>query len=462
MEQSAVLELPSLNSPVPSYRSTVSETERVPVWAREVAASLQDRQNVSRASSIISTRTKTSTDTAQEDARSVDLNIDGIYFRINRDGSRVTTSDYRDTLPPYSPKIEAGGTSNGCNRDEQGLDASDGQLVTTEMAHQGPEILRHLQVPRSQYPSYRHLGDPSSIVARDIGATADTSLSRNLSFTPGKDIISVAKKRTVSQNDIPNVIPRKPLDLAYRLRRRNGIRLPTLVTNLTNDTDDQQDRSSGGQYLYPASASPHGQYPHSADPILGNDTHSFIQRPRSPMFIGRDAPGLFPSPSGMTSFTQPPPLSDDQTTVGARTPIVHEEGYADTYPPPPMESENDISVHYTRLIRTIDRDNRKALHERDKEMATLRERLNEQDTIYRQQLRARDFIIDDLKNRIAHLESTTEATVERACNSIEDTWENRWKDRDFHLMERMQRLENDLMMERQRFTPRGKNPQNGG
>lgn len=115
-----------------------------------------------------------------------------------------------------------------------------------------------------------------------------------------------------------------------------------------------------------------------------------------------------------------------------------------------MESENDISVHYTRLIRTIDRDHRKALHERDKDMAKLRERLNEQDTIYRQQLRGQDFIIDDLKSRLAHLESTTEARVEKACNAIEDIWESRWKDRDFHLMERMHRIETDAQAAVQR------------
>lgn len=127
--------------------------------------------------------------------------------------------------------------------------------------------------------------------------------------------------------------------------------------------------------------------------------------------------------------------------MAGSSPAHIEEGYAEAYPPPAMESENDVSIHYTRLIRTIDRDHRRALHERDQQLASQRERLHEQDTIFRQQLRARDFIIDDLKTRIAHLESSAEAQVEEACHAVEDVWEARWKDRDFHLTERMRRME---------------------
>ncbi len=84
------------------------------------------------------------------------------------------------------------------------------------------------------------------------------------------------------------------------------------------------------------------------------------------MFIGRNASGLFPSSSPTAPHaTQPPSLPDDQRTITAHSPARIEEGYADSYPPPPMDSENDI-------------------------------------------------------------------------------WENRWKDRDFHLMERMRRMETDL------------------
>jgi hypothetical protein len=113
-------------------------------------------------------------------------------------------------------------------------------------------------------------------------------------------------------------------------------------------------------------------------------------------------------------------------------------------PPEDMDSENNVSNHYTRMIRFMDRDYRRALHARDKEMAELRERLNEKDIVYRQELRARDFLIEDLKKRLEHLEETTETEIERARNQVEDLWESRWKDRDFHLRERMQRMESEM------------------
>lgn len=443
-----VPDVPFITSPVPSYRSNVSENEQIPLWAREVTTSLQDRQRASRASSIISTRTKISTNSAPEDARSIDLNIDGVYFRINRDGSRITTSDFRDTLPRYSPSFEAEVVNGDCSGHGHLQNRRNDRSATTEMAGHEAEPLRHLLPPRVL--SYQNSAEhPSTSQNSSASSVTETGLSRNLSFTPGKDMISVTKRRAVSQNDVPNssTIPRKPVDSGSPLRRRNGVRLPTLITNLAND---QQPQNGGAQHSAVSPMSPHHRYPHSADPTLGNDNHSFLRTPGSPMFIGRDAPGFFPPPPMIPNSTHPSSLSDDQTTVGAQSPARLEEGYAETYPPPPMESENDISVHYTRLIRTIDRDHRKALHERDKDMATLRERLHEQDTIYRQQLRGRDFIIDDLKSRLAYLETTTEATMEKACNAIEDLWEARWKERDFHLLERMRRMETDLQVAIQR------------
>ena len=446
MERLSVSDVSSITSPVPSYRSTASENDRVPVWARKVAASVQNRNRMSRASSIISTTTKLSTNTAEEDAGSIDLNIDGVNFRINRDGSRITTNEFRDTLPPYIPRLQTSGESGVPNRNQQDPDGRDDQSVTTETGDRRSELNRGLLSPRDQ-PSSPGVF-PEHISDAQIGrrrATTDNRLSRNPSFTPGDDTISVVQRRTVSQNDVPSLtsVPRKPIHPNARLRRRNGVRLPSLVTGLT---DDQQYRHVGGHLSAQHSASPDYRYPRSADPTLGNDNHAFVQRSPSPMFIGRDAPGLFPSTPRMPFSGRPPPLSDDQTTMTAHSPAIHEEGYAETYPPPPMDSENDISVHYTRVLRSIDRDHRKALIEQDKEMAKLRERLHEQDTVYRQQLRGRDFIIDDLKSRIAHLETGTEATVEKACNSVEELWESRWKDRDFHLMERMRRMETDLQM----------------
>lgn len=459
MDECSALEVPYIASPVPSYRSNLSENQQAPLWTRELANSLESRRRASRASSIVSTRTATSTNTALEDARSIDLEIDGVHFRINRDGSRITTSNFRDTLPPYSPQFRVEGFDDGSSGSRLGQDNGVVRSDTTQTTDMRSMTVPNLPPPRPQHSSHLDPGNPiSNLPTSDSRATADASLGRNLSFTPGRETISVTKRRAISENDVPKItaIPRKPLDPSSHLCRRNGIRLPTLITNLTDGGNDYHPQSIESQSTFSKSTSPHARYPRSADPTLGNDNHSYLQTPRSPMFTGKNAPGLFTSPLAQTS-SQPPPLpslpsspDDDTRTITANSPATIEEGFAETYPPPAMESENDISVHYTRLIRTIDRDHRRALHERDKEMASLRERLNEQDTIYRQQLRARDFIIDDLKSRITHLETTTEVAVERACHEVEDVWEGRWKERDFHLMERMRRIEAEMQIAVQR------------
>lgn len=451
MERSPLPDFPSVTSPVPSYRSNVSDSEQIPLWSQEVAAywQLQGRQPASRASSIISTRTKLSTNTATEDARSIDINIDPYHFRINRDGSRITTSELHDTLPKYGPPIQIGGVNGGAiestdtQNSQNSQNSHDERSVSTEVPDYESGQPRNLLSTR---PLPVHLAMQENVFHPQNSASraaTDTSLTRNPSYTPGKDTISVTKRRAVSEDHIhkPSAISRKPLNPSSPLRRRNGVRLPTLMTNMVNE---QQSEVGRDQDPVVALRSPNRRLPRSAEPRLGNDNHSFLSIPSSPMFIGRNASGSFPSPPPVPDATQPPSTPDDQRTVTAHSPARIEEGYADTYPPPPMDSENDVSVHYTRLIRTIDRDHRKALHERDKDIIALRGRLNEQDTIYQQELRGRDFIVDDLKKQIAHLESTTEARVERACNSVEDLWENRWKDRDFHLTERMRRMEMDL------------------
>ncbi|KAF7507452.1 hypothetical protein GJ744_010383 [Endocarpon pusillum] len=441
MERFPLPDFPPVTSPVPSYRSNVSDSEQIPLWSQQVAAYWQGRQHASRASSIISTRTKLSTNTATEDARSIDINIDPYHFRINRDGSRITTSELQDTLPKYGPPVQVGGINAGAIESTHMQNSHDERSVSTEVPDYESGQPRNLLSMRPHLPNTPD--DVSNTQNSGFRAATDTSLTRNPSYTPGKDTISVTKRRAVSEDHIhkPSAIARKPLNLSSPLRRRNGVRLPTLLTNMMNE---QQSEVGRDQDPVVALRSPNCRLPRSAEPRLGNDNHSFLSIPSSPMFIGRNAPGSFPSPPPAPDATQPPSTPDDQRTVTANSPARIEEGYADTYPPPPMDSENDVSVHYTRLIRTIDRDHRKALHERDKDIIALRERLHEQDTVYRQELRGRDFIVDDLKNRIAHLESTTEARVEQACNSIEDLWENRWKDRDFHLMERMRRMEIDL------------------
>ncbi len=121
-----------------------------------------------------------------------------------------------------------------------------------------------------------------------------------------------------------------------------------------------------------------------------------------------------------------------------------EDGVSDNDSPLARYTENDISLHYARIMRKLDYSHRKVVHIKDKELAELRERLHEKDTVLRQQLRMKDFVIDDLKKRLTNLEEAVEDRLEKARNQVEDLWESRWKDRDFHLRERMRRMEDDF------------------
>lgn len=132
------------------------------------------------------------------------------------------------------------------------------------------------------------------------------------------------------------------------------------------------------------------------------------------------------------------------TASGTETGPFDDAGEPDDHHKPlPMDTENEISLHYARMMRKLDYAHRKMLHLKDKELAELRIKLHEKDTVLRQQLRAKDFIIDDLKMRLANLEENVETMLEKARHQVEDLWESRWKDRDFHLRERMRRIEEE-------------------
>ncbi|RMZ78527.1 hypothetical protein DV737_g3848, partial [Chaetothyriales sp. CBS 132003] len=172
---------------------------------------------------------------------------------------------------------------------------------------------------------------------------------------------------------------------ASPLQRGNGVRLPRLMTESLDGR--MTELSSRGRRTQARRASTSPLAVRSAGPILMNDLEIATPTADSPTFIGWDANALFPR------------------------------------------------------IPMLDREHRKALHEKDKELEQLRVRLNEIDTVYRQELRARDFMIDDLKKRLDHVQETQEQRMEQARHEVEDLWESRWKQRDFHLRERMRRLE---------------------
>lgn len=449
-------------------------------WMRDMTST---GTRPSRASSVVSTRTKFST-TTFDDARSIDIHVGGQYFRIARDGSRITDEappPYADligtqprsmnpdsTLSPNESRpstsrrasVPVAGTMGfrgGRSRGTGIFDAFFGESDEEEVDNVTP---RSLSPAISRQTAFRaNILDPTEVdmpspvdnttssISTEQSLSADDSgenaPGRNLSYKAGPENITLApearKLRTVSHNDLDL----GSTGIASPLRRRNGVRLPTLIT----DTSDERLR-------YPGPASRLSRFrpggvpgmTRSAGPVLTGSHDQDL--PQSPTFIGRNAAGIFPKPPPKdykqkgrdTSFLPRSIAEIPEHNVFANE---DEPGSDEHWQPLPMDHENHISLHYAGLMRKLDRDHRKALHLKDKELEKLRERLNEVDIVYRQQLRARDFLIDDLKKRLENLEESTEASLEKARNQIEDLWESRWKDRDFHLRERMRRMEED-------------------
>ncbi|KAG5299542.1 chromosome segregation ATPase family protein [Histoplasma capsulatum G186AR] len=430
----------------------------------------------SRASSIISTMTTSTIATLQDDdrstrsARSIDLMLGGRLFHINRDGSKISSSSDND-LPPYSPSLPTYAQSSN-QTDASFLNGAQPPEPTTPTARSPSSQPTPVPKSRIHIPFWtdrsRHRRQPSdisqsdaksslgrlssnsmfdlsnlpsaSLSNRDSQTMEDHAVYRSPSFVPGPETISVIPKgRSASQGNIPeSVHSRHDNEDSYRrLRRRNGVRLPRLFTSLTNI------KFSGPPDESP---SPGGDITQSAGPSFAT-----CQRkcPQSPVNTTRSSGGN-PAPSYPThlspddGFHQRRPSLPNIPMLSLavpQSPARIEEGHVGIDPPPPMEDENDVSIHYTRLIRSIDRDHRKALHVRDRELAGMRERLNEIDQVYRQELKSRDFTIDDMRKRLENLQEQMNSYIERAKNEVEDMWETRWKDRDRHLMERMRRIE---------------------
>ncbi|OJD10709.1 hypothetical protein AJ78_08355 [Emergomyces pasteurianus Ep9510] len=466
-------------------RSPVAEPGgTTPTQAARMPTTLAVRP--SRASSIVSTMTSSTIATLQDDdrstrsARSIDLMLGGRLFHINRDGSKISSSSDHD-LPPYSPTLPT--YTQSSNHVDANLlkNPQPADPITTTARSPSPV---HTPAPKSRihipfwtdrprhrrqssstsHPNSKHsLGrlnsnsmfdlsklPSASLSNTDLQTTEESGVYRSPSFIPGPEKLSVVPKgRSASQGNIPEGVHSRHenKDPHHHLRRRNGVRLPRLFTSLTNikfggTSDQDQDPSlSGGHFIQ------------SADASYNTQQRKYSQ---SPVFTARSSTGGYPSPSYSTHLSpddgahrRRPSLPNIpmRSLAVPQSPAEVEEGHADTEPPPPMEDENDVSIHYTRLIRSIDRDHRKALHARDMELAGMRVRLNEIDQVYRQELKSRDFTIDDMRKRLDNVQELMTGSIERAKNEVEDMWESRWKDRDQHLMERMRRIEIDCQVQ---------------
>jgi hypothetical protein len=469
---------------------STSNPELPPPWAREVAASLATRQ--SRASSLISTRTRFSTTTFQEDAKSIDLSISGQHFRISRDGSKVTSINHGESLPPYpfSPVQESSQNDRSYHRhvssnpdgasdltNEPIEDAVQSQApfldqsnLASSTAYVDPANPSPIEADASfpvlpsgipeHFKTSAHgvstglewLGGPpdksntlTSMAVRIQRTWRNYVQQRNPSSKPGEPTSSLTRTTgqplTVTQNgstQFTTATFRQQGPASPQLRRSNAVPIP--VPNRTVSfrdkdlpiPDEARDGDRGSLVATPSRSQNLG-----LAMVGSSKLSSTNQPPNKPLFPGVDGQESTEPLSLRKWFTSEDTNPVRDTDGPSQSPTM-------SHLPDAMDSENDVSNHYTRMIRFIDRDHRRALHARDKEMAELRERLNEKDIVYRQELRARDFLIEDLKKRLDHTEETTETEVERARNQVEDLWESRWKDRDFHLRERMQRMESEM------------------
>ena len=449
--------LTELRSPFPSADNTPTAPQ--PPWMQELMSSPRH----SRASSIVSTRTRFSTttiDDARADARSIDIHVGGQYFRISKDGSRITD----ELPPPYSGPASAfrlsspdplasrssstsmfrGGRSRGSSVFDAQYGEDDDETYDNLTAFQ-----------RSPVNVRANILDPSEVdmpspvdannggneqAARDLPAGVDIP-ERNPSYKAGPEVISVPpearNQRTLSEDlSLPSLNsyitrPGSPL------RRRNGVRLPSLVTESLNERLAATSSGAPTTQVRRASTSPVAV--RSAGPVLMR-TYD-VDIPESPTFIGRNADALFPRPARSSHEVFIHNVADSSTRP---LPDISSHDLGDEHTTPPaMDTDNDVSLHYARLMRRLDHEHRRALHLKDKELEKLRERLNEVDTVYRQELKARDFMIDDLKKRLDHLQETQETRIEKARNAVEDLWESRWQNRDVHIRDRMRRIEEE-------------------
>ena len=464
-----------------------------PHWAREIADSIATRP--SRASSLISTRTRFSTTTFQEDAKSIDLSVSGHHFRISRDGSKVTSVNSGESLPPYPfspvqdssqnnrPAYRYVAMSSGSEIDvanepvedfvesqgmEEGEDpppaqdsiASPAGLVDSGTPDPGESEV-NFPLPLADVPEHFVIPDhgisdrqsglggpsdrtktPNTMAIRIQRAWRNYVHYRGPLSKPGEPMSFVA----LGKNELSTVTQSGPNSQSATIPQQARISPHLRRGDAAPGFDPVTDKSKSildKELPIPGEA--------STGPVRDTGLSHFTSVVRRPESRVVDRGSLVPHNrllpvADRQELSEPLSLRKWFTGEDSRrfrdmdgpapSPVVR--------PPEAMDSENDVSNHYTRMIRFIDRDHRRALHARDKEMAELRERLNEKDIVYRQELRARDFLIEDLKQRLDHLEEQTEAEIERARNAVEDLWESRWKDRDFHLRERMQRMEAEL------------------
>ena len=188
--------------------------------------------------------------------------------------------------------------------------------------------------------------------------------------------------------------------------------------------------------------------PAQIEGLLGRLNHASAFRPRSVM--------------STSSYDQPAPPYESRPIT--ETPIVpaaqhdfeplaqNPANLEDSAQSPTISPENSLSMHYSRVVRTIDQNHsnqmRRLKEAHQEELGATR---NAIDQTYRKELKAQAREVEKIREEMASLAATHEANVarlqreaieqatdqaeshriamEKACNAIEDLWEARWSER---------------------------------
>ncbi|MCJ1365484.1 hypothetical protein MMC16_004606 [Acarospora aff. strigata] len=399
----------------------------------------------SRASSIVSTHTKTSI-TTLDTPGTIDLPLGRENFRIAREGSIIEITRDDVPAPPYdAPFIAA--TPIVIERPEYPAAELQRPITSGQGVEPRAPVYESLHTPQPFQQRERENSLPSMRGERnDISSPAteheeqqtnnasspssEAAINRSPSYNPGSENLSVSWRRASSSSVATEDLSGSA---KARLRRRNGVRLK-LVTRTSNDAHGQTSSPvTPGSAVSSSSARSGCTLSAGTTPVRSDD----ISETSSPIHIEKGAAGLFPH----TAVNALGVKGSELSTTGTFTanPSYIDKDFVEGLSPPPMDTVDEIRTHYNRLLRTIDRNYRIELHARDKDMSKLRERINEIDQVYRMELRARDLQMEErmhardkelreLRKRVRLLENQECAAVDGLRNEAEDMWQLRWKD----------------------------------
>ena len=459
----------------------------------------------SRASSIVSTRTKVSVNTIAEDARSIDLLIGGQSFRIARDGSRVTTASSHDSLPPYSPlgsrfitqddvvslmsaeneSLEAASTfERPLSRASVASDATQTVIELNDEAASindavisvdlTPQFRRFgigqnsavLQAFREQYENVPLPPLPSraELDAEPISPTTTATAG----LQPNDDMTSNQQQQTT-----PNTA-----------NRRQGYWFVSMLSSLIGknsnidgsnnghsrnrksfrDSIDTDDSEYVSEYIrkleqdpfLPSSsnnnnnaATAAGNFNFDEEPASSSSTNPSTN-PNHTQSTSTDSADNTPT----SSRSSPTPSGPLNTNLVNPTPSFSTLTPSRPPPPPPPTDPllNDsptpeVRTHYISILRSLDRTHRTALQARESQISALTAQLSALQAQYTQLLTTRDTQISTLESQLTTLESSISSMLDRARNEVEDLWESRWRDRDGYFMERGRRAEIEVREE---------------